>query len=301
MASIEPLSSWEGPGTSYTVTPRATVPPPVPVEPPVPARTEEPDALLPPCVVGLRAAEARLLEPAPKPSANWPLMAGAVFGTLLTALLIVLWHSWATYSAPGDPASSAASASSPEAALHSAPRTDATYGPDNASTVTQEPLDDGALAIPPSEPVPEELSAPSADNGQLPSDADTPAQASTATAEAQASATLPLAAATAPAPPVRKRRPIALTSTLAGKKHTGPLKQRSATTTTATGNLTVAVQPWGEVWIDGCKRGITPPLFKLQLPPGNYLVELRNPGLPSYSQKLQISAGQSVTLRHSFQ
>lgn len=69
----------------------------------------------------------------------------------------------------------------------------------------------------------------------------------------------------------------------------------------AQGTLIVAIRPWGEVWINGSKRGISPPLFKLQLPPGAYQVELRNPGLPSFSEKLQITAGQSVTLQHSFQ
>lgn len=90
-----------------------------------------------------------------------------------------------------------------------------------------------------------------------------------------------------------------LQATTVRAKH--PQSPRNAATPAATGTLTVAVQPWGEVWINGKKRGISPPLLNLQLPPGSYTVELRNAELPSYSQQVQISAGQSVTLRHRFQ
>jgi hypothetical protein len=67
------------------------------------------------------------------------------------------------------------------------------------------------------------------------------------------------------------------------------------------GTLIVAVKPWGEVWVDGSKRGISPPLIKLQLPAGRHQIELRNPGQPSFEQSVEISAGQSLTLQHSFQ
>lgn len=97
-----------------------------------------------------------------------------------------------------------------------------------------------------------------------------------------------------------RRQPPPILPAVTSTKPASPDKTRSTPTPATVGTLIVAVQPWAEVWIDGRKRGISPPLFKLQLPPGLYTVELRNPDLPSYSQKVQIATGQSVTLRHSF-
>jgi hypothetical protein len=110
------------------------------------------------------------------------------------------------------------------------------------------------------------------------------------------------AAPTSPAITEQKPRPVPTDAvTITGSRPTSPTRPHAASKPATLGTLIVAAQPWAEVWIDGRKRGITPPLFKLQLPPGLYTVELRNPDLPSYSQKVQVATGQSVTLRHSFQ
>ena len=42
------------------------------------------------------------------------------------------------------------------------------------------------------------------------------------------------------------------------------------------GRLGFAISPWGEVYVDGRKRGVTPPMTELKLPPGTYTVEIRN-------------------------
>ncbi len=92
--------------------------------------------------------------------------------------------------------------------------------------------------------------------------------------------------------------------TITAKRPERPAKPQSrsrAPSPATNGSLTIAIKPWGEVWIDGQKRGISPPLFKLQLRPGTYQLELRNPGLPSHEQRLEIMAGQSVTLQHNVQ
>ncbi|MGP9825626.1 protein kinase domain-containing protein [Ectopseudomonas khazarica] len=71
--------------------------------------------------------------------------------------------------------------------------------------------------------------------------------------------------------------------------------------TAASGTLSIAILPWGEVWIDGKKKGVTPPLLRLELPAGTHAVEIRNPGFPSHRRQIRLSEGQSVTLQHSFQ
>lgn len=69
----------------------------------------------------------------------------------------------------------------------------------------------------------------------------------------------------------------------------------------AVGNVKLSIQPWGEVWINGSLRGVSPPLRFLQLEPGTYNVELRNPGLQSLRRQLTVTAGQPTSIEHRFQ
>ena len=71
---------------------------------------------------------------------------------------------------------------------------------------------------------------------------------------------------------------------------------------TVLGNATVsfAVSPWGEVFVDGERVGITPPLNKLQLPEGTHRVEIRNQGFASYRETVRLRSGQTLKIRHKF-
>lgn len=319
---VEPLSSWDGPGTSYTVTPRPLVPPPAFREPARQTSSEPTDDALRPSASDLLVAEARLLEPAPRRSLNWPLLAGVVVGTLATALLIMLWSYPATDGIAGVPAGNPADLGSIPDTPPSVPLPEHSSKPsvEQPLTITQEPMDDAPQAV--SEPVLGERADPVAYDRQSPPSVDPAAQ--TATTAPSAGKRLPPAtpaAAPTPAPaaahkPAEHKQPAptspAITQqkvraiptdavTITGTKPASPSRQRSTPAPATVGTLTVTVQPWAEVWVDGNKRGITPPLITLQLPPGIHTVELRNPDLPRYSQKVQIATGQSVTLRHSFQ
>lgn len=308
-APVEPLSSWDGPGTAYTVMLRPAAPSPATALPPLQADQQEPDIPMP-------ATRLPLPKPMAKPSANWPLIGGAVLSTLLTALLIALWKLWAIDYVVDLPADRKTSAQP----LAEAPRTDSRE--ESSMSVTQEPMDDEPILPPSSAPVLEELPDPVDYDPQLSAETDATRQAPLATQSVKKTAPTPApATGLTPAPALPQQhaehqQPIPTSPALAaqtvrpvpsdpvtviGSKPASPAKPRSAPTPATVGSLIVAVQPWAEIWVDGRKRGISPPLFKLQLPPGLYTVELRNPDLPSYSQKVQISTGQSVTLRHSFQ
>ncbi|MFJ3052430.1 hypothetical protein [Pseudomonas nitroreducens] len=289
----ETLSSWDGPGTAYTLAPRPVAAPPAPA----------------PTIAPLPTAEPNLLAPAPGASANWSLIAGVIVGALTTALLLALWQPWAIDNELDVPSESAPGELS-QSKLEQQGVVERSPAPaDSLETATPDSMDDGSLIIPPSEPVPEEQPAPlidvaAPDTPATPIDpvqVPVPAPAPTPTLhEAPAPQakrpSAPVAAAEQKPHPLRTQ-----VMTVTGSKPSSPTPPRSAPAPVATGTLSVVVQPWGEVWIDGRKRGISPPLFKLQLPPGSYRIELRNPDLPAYSQDVQISAGQSVTLRHSFQ
>jgi len=61
----------------------------------------------------------------------------------------------------------------------------------------------------------------------------------------------------------------------------------------ATGQLTVAVEPWAEVFVNDRSVGITPLGGPLTLPPGAHRVVLRNPEFPEHSQQVEIPSGGS--------
>jgi class 3 adenylate cyclase len=67
------------------------------------------------------------------------------------------------------------------------------------------------------------------------------------------------------------------------------------------GRLELAVLPWGEVLVDGKSRGVSPPLRTLDIPAGSHTIEIRNSTFPSRVEKVNLKAGEAVTIRHRFQ
>lgn len=134
-----------------------------------------------------------------------------------------------------------------------------------------------------------------------------PAEAVAATA---APATTTTTAATSGADAVRT---VDLTAAAAAPSRSGeaPVRPREGASsrarketkvaTATTGNVKLSIQPWGEVWINGSLKGVSPPMRFLQLEPGTYNVELRNPGLQSLRRQLVVTAGQPAAIEHRFQ
>ncbi len=61
------------------------------------------------------------------------------------------------------------------------------------------------------------------------------------------------------------------------------------------------IHPWGEVWINGVARGISPPVKELRLIPGKYQVVVRNADLPPMRMTLEVRAGRPAVISHTFQ
>ena len=67
-----------------------------------------------------------------------------------------------------------------------------------------------------------------------------------------------------------------------------------------TGRVTLDVKPWGEVVVDGRPRGLSPPLKNLVLPEGRHRIEVRNPAGAPVVQDVDVKAGRSVSVAHTF-
>jgi serine/threonine-protein kinase len=79
-----------------------------------------------------------------------------------------------------------------------------------------------------------------------------------------------------------------------------PSATRSASKPQGKATLSFALAPWGEVYVDGKKMGVSPPLTRLKLEPGKRKLEIRNRGFAPYRKTVDLKAGQSLKIRHKF-
>jgi serine/threonine-protein kinase len=64
--------------------------------------------------------------------------------------------------------------------------------------------------------------------------------------------------------------------------------------------VSLAVSPWGEVYVDGKKKGVSPPLTELRLTPGRHAIEIRNSTFAPYAETVDVEAKGSIKIRHKF-
>jgi class 3 adenylate cyclase len=105
-----------------------------------------------------------------------------------------------------------------------------------------------------------------------------------------------LAAKPAAAPPPEARAQAAAPPEARPQPEPRPQAERPAV-----GLVKLHVVPWGEVYVDGRKFGVTPPLIDLALSAGVHRIEIRNPGFPSHVQVVEVRAREEIRIRHRFQ
>lgn len=66
------------------------------------------------------------------------------------------------------------------------------------------------------------------------------------------------------------------------------------------GVITLAVRPWGEVYLDGKMVDVSPPLTRLEVPAGVHVIELKNANFPVYKQSIKIKAGENLSISYKF-
>ena len=112
----------------------------------------------------------------------------------------------------------------------------------------------------------------------------------------------PLAAESKPAPePVVERTAPAAPLAQPDREPRPEVRPREPAAPVATGTVRLTVIPWGEVYVDGRKFGVTPPLHDLALSVGPHRIEIRNPGFPSRVEVVDVKAREETRIRHRFQ
>ncbi len=67
-----------------------------------------------------------------------------------------------------------------------------------------------------------------------------------------------------------------------------------------TGLIALAIAPWGEVYVDGDRVGVSPPVNEVEVAPGRRKIEIRNGSFPVYTQVVDVKADQKVRIKHKF-
>jgi serine/threonine-protein kinase len=67
-----------------------------------------------------------------------------------------------------------------------------------------------------------------------------------------------------------------------------------------TGVIVLAIAPWGEVYVDGDRVGVSPPVNEVEVAPGKRKIEIRNGGFPVFTQLVDVKADQKVRIKHKF-
>ncbi len=66
------------------------------------------------------------------------------------------------------------------------------------------------------------------------------------------------------------------------------------------GTINIIALPWAEVFVDGTRQGVSPPLKAIPLRPGKHKVELRNGSFPPHVQTVELRAGSEINITHRF-
>jgi hypothetical protein len=66
------------------------------------------------------------------------------------------------------------------------------------------------------------------------------------------------------------------------------------------GTVNFAIQPWGEVLVNGRSIGVSPPLKQHRLAPGKYKIEVRNSTFTPLVTTVDVKAKEDVNIRHQF-
>src|SRR5262249_38983047 len=66
------------------------------------------------------------------------------------------------------------------------------------------------------------------------------------------------------------------------------------------GTINIIALPWAEVFIDGARQGVSPPLKAIPLKAGKHRVELRNGSFPPHVQTVDLRPGAEISVTHRF-
>lgn len=68
----------------------------------------------------------------------------------------------------------------------------------------------------------------------------------------------------------------------------------------AKSSVFLSIKPWGEVYVDGKRKGVSPPLKTLSLTPGTHTIEVRNTTFQPYARTINVKPESKTRLEYKF-
>ena len=133
-----------------------------------------------------------------------------------------------------------------------------------------------------------------------------PSSTSVATPETTKKAETPAVAKKAETPAKAKKVKIREVDKKAGTPTPVSEDQKKTETATtpekpaASATVSLGIAPWGEVYVDGNQKGVSPPLNSLQVAPGKHEIEIRNTTFSPYKQTVDLKPGEQLKIKHKF-
>lgn len=74
----------------------------------------------------------------------------------------------------------------------------------------------------------------------------------------------------------------------------------AAPKTAAPAVVSLGIAPWGEIYLDGQKKGVSPPLNRLQMDPGLHTIEIRNSTFTPFIRTVDLKPGEQLKVTCKF-
>jgi eukaryotic-like serine/threonine-protein kinase len=100
--------------------------------------------------------------------------------------------------------------------------------------------------------------------------------------------------------PAQAIEPAPSKSALAAPVATTQPRATETSSSKHSARLALAVSPWGEIYVDGKKRGVSPPLTEIKVAPGRHTVEIRNTSFAPYANTFNLEPDAYVKIKHRF-
>jgi class 3 adenylate cyclase len=98
---------------------------------------------------------------------------------------------------------------------------------------------------------------------------------------------------------VEAKRPAAINE--AERNEAGADEPAAGASDSAGAVLTLAIAPWGQIFVDGKPRGVSPPVQELELTPGRHRIEVRNAASQPHAVTVNAKPGERLRIKHKFQ
>ncbi len=78
------------------------------------------------------------------------------------------------------------------------------------------------------------------------------------------------------------------------------LEETTVINSGAPARVSLAVTPWGEIYLDGRMQGVSPPLTELEVAPGMHEIVIRNTTFPPYRKIFRVKESGVIKIKHKF-